>query len=134
MINAWGRKLQADWLISPAYSPFKDDELEKDDQGNLLEVPQLLNLQKIRSLGYIRELISWNPDDNFDRISAMGMLMILRADRAKFEQNRYEDKIKTITDDPWFKKFMGAPKQKIKNPAKYFEGLRYTTNINFEKG
>jgi len=129
MINSWGRKLQADWLISTAYAPF-DDEDNRDEHGNIIEMPKLLNLQKVRSIGYIRELISWNPDDNFDRISAMGMLMILRADRAKFEQSKYEDKIKTIADDPWFKKFMGAPKQKIKNPAKSLGGLRYTTNTN----
>ena len=45
-----------------------------------------------------RELISWNPDDNFDRVSAMGMLMILRAEREKFEQHKYEDKIKVLIE------------------------------------
>lgn len=31
----------------------------------------------------IDELIAWNPDGNFDEISAMGMAMIMRADIAK---------------------------------------------------
>ena len=124
MINAWGRKLQADWLIGQAYTPFDDDD-SSDEQGNIIERPSLLNLHKVRSIGYLRELIRWNPDDNFDRISAMGMLMVLKADREKYEQYRYEDKIKTVLDDPWFKSFGGfSGKTKIVNPAKSVEGLK----------
>jgi len=118
MINAWGRKLQADWLISSAYTPFDDEEV--DTSGNVVEKPRLLNLHKIRSIGYIKELLAWNPDDNFDRISAMGMLMVLKADRAKYEQHRYEEKTKTVLDDPWFTRFGGhGVKKKILNPIKY---------------
>jgi hypothetical protein len=116
-INAWGRKLQADWLISTAYQPF--DEEDKDELGNPIEKPKLLNLHKVRSIGYIKELIAWNPDDNFDRVSAMGMLMILRADREKFEQRKYEDKVQTVLDDPWFGRFGGFKKVKKSH-------LRYT--------
>ena len=115
-INAWGRKLQADWLISQAYLPF--DEEEKDELGNVIEQPKLLNLHKVRSIGYIKELIAWNPDDNFDRVSAMGMLMILRADREKFEQRKYEDKIKTVLDDPWFSRF-GSFRKGRKSSLRY---------------
>jgi hypothetical protein len=115
-INSWGRKLQSDWLINIAYNA-EDDKV--DESGNIIEAPRILNLRKVRSIGYLKELVSWNPDENFDRISAMGMLMILRADREKFEQHKYEDKVKTIMDDPWFGRW-GAPSGKIKptNPAK----------------
>jgi hypothetical protein len=117
MINAWGRKLQADWLISSAYTPFDDEEV--DEHGNIIERPRLLNLHKIRSIGYIKELLAWNPDDNFDRVSAMGMLMVLRADREKYEQHKYTESVKTVLDDPWFKKFGGfTGRPKIINPAK----------------
>jgi hypothetical protein len=37
----------------------------------------------------------------------MGMLMILRADREKYELHKFQDKIKTIYDDAWFKRFGG---------------------------
>ena len=37
------------------------------------------NLLKNRAL--LKEASLWNPDGNFDRISAMGMLMLLREDR-----------------------------------------------------
>jgi hypothetical protein len=126
VINAWGRKLQADWLISTAYTPFEEEE--RDDQGNIVFKPQLLNLHRVRSIGYLKELLSWDPDGNYDRISAMGMLMILRADREKYEQHKYEDKVKTVLDDPWFKRAGGFAKPKITNPAKDFEKLRYTVN------
>lgn len=122
MINSWGRKLQADWLISPAYTP--TDLEEKDKDGNIIEKPQMLNLHKVRSIGYLKELLSWNPDSNFDRISAMGMLMILRADRAKFEQHKFDNKIKGILDDPWFNRFAGNPLKKVVNPAKSLNSTR----------
>jgi len=69
-LNQWGRRLQATWMVQSAYIQNEEEE-EK----------QLLNLHKIRSIGYIKEAISWHEDINADRISAMGMLMILRADR-----------------------------------------------------
>jgi hypothetical protein len=53
------------------------------------------NLRRIRSIGYIKECIAWNPDINTDRVSAMDMVMILREDRAKyttkFEEQELQD-------------------------------------------
>ena len=129
IINSWGRKLQADWLIESAYSMITEDEL--DSQGNPIQKPTLLNVHKVRSIGYLKELIAWNPDDNFDRVSAMGMLMILRADRAKFERNKYEEKVKTRLDDPWFTRFAPMYKRvKPTNPAKSQASLGYTEAKN----
>ncbi len=64
-INAWGRRLQADWMLQT-----------NEYSGNL-------NYMDIRDIGYIREAISWNIDGNFDRISDGIMLWILREDRIK---------------------------------------------------
>lgn len=99
-INSWSRKLQADWMVTPAYQEYQEPEL--DEKGNLIEKPTKLNLHNMRSLGYIDEAISWNPDDNFDRVSAMGMLMILREDRIKYTVKGTQEHVKTIVDDPWF--------------------------------
>jgi hypothetical protein len=98
-INAWGRRLQADWQISPAYG--------EENEGKL-------NLHKIRSIGYLKECIGWNPDGNFDRVSAMGMLMIYREEVAKIEIRRVLDKNKTRFEDPWFNKWIGVKKDKEK--------------------
>lgn len=88
-INKWGRRLQADWLLLPAYG---EEETHK------------MNLHKVRSIGYLKELISWTPDMNADRISAMGMLMIYKEDIAKFEVRQYTKKIKGKLDDSFFRR------------------------------
>jgi hypothetical protein len=90
-INAWGRRLQADWMLEPASG--------EESKG-------LLNLHKIRSIGYLKEAISWNEDANFDRVSAMGMLMILREEYKKYKLQVSEqalgNKIKNLANDPFF--------------------------------
>ena len=92
-INSWGRRLQAQWMMHVAYA-------QEEDDG-----PELLNLHKIRSIGYIKEAIAWNSDINTDRVSAMGMLMILRADRERLEVS-IETKEDTLsTDDFWDRSF-----------------------------
>jgi len=90
-INSWGRLLQADWMVSKAHG---------DDEDNRL------NLHRLRSLAYIEECIKWNPDGNFDRVSAGIMLFILREDRMKRTQTAKGlrgKKIKNLSDDPFFK-------------------------------
>lgn len=90
-INAWGRRLQADWMLEPAYGEEKTG---------------LLVLHKLRSIGYIKEAIGWNEDGNFDRVSAMGMLMILREEYKKYKLQIQEEsmgnKAKRLSHDPFF--------------------------------
>jgi hypothetical protein len=90
-INAWGRRLQADWMLESAYN--------EESKG-------LLNLHKIRSIGYLKESIAWNEDGNFDRVSAMGMLMILREEYKKYKLQVSEQalgtKIKNLANDSFF--------------------------------
>ena len=95
-VNKWGRMLQAQWMQT-AYDESLDEEGKRVDES--------LKLHHIRSIPYLEECISWNQDGNFDRVSAMGMLMILREDRfkriksAKANQNKT---IKNIKDDNFF--------------------------------
>jgi len=116
-IKAIGRRWQVDWLLSPAYVPPEEEEYDED--GNKIEKPKLLNLYKVRSIGYLREMLAWHPDGNFDRISAMTAVMIYRADRMKYEQYKYTGKVKDVFDDPWFNRVFGK-KEKI-----IFDALRY---------
>lgn len=67
--NKFARSLLRTWLMKT-----EDEEITK--------------IQKIRSLGLLRELIAYHPRGNFDRISALGMVMILR-----------ENNIKVIVDE-----------------------------------
>ena len=45
------------------------------------------------------ELSQWNPFKNFDRVSALGMLMLLREDKLRLMGGKYEDR-DTYEDDP----------------------------------
>ena len=92
-----GKTLQRQWMLTPY-------EEERYDEGSgettTMTIP---NLRRIRSIGYIKECIAWNPDINTDRVSAMDMVMILREDRAKmtvkFEDNKVESVNSFFHDD-----------------------------------
>lgn len=89
-VNKWGRKLQADWMNTSV-----------EDEEN----PGKLKLHTIRGLAYIEECIKWNSDGNFDRVSAAGMLFILREDRYKRTQSAIVNKdkqIETLANDKFF--------------------------------
>lgn len=103
-VNKWGRLLQAQWMQTP-YDESLDEEGRRVDES--------LKLHHIRSIPYLEECISWNQDGNFDRVSAMGMLMILREDRFKRTQSAIANqhkKINLITDDKFFTKNYNAKK------------------------
>jgi hypothetical protein len=92
-VNKWGRKLQADWMNNPVNNEDEDDTR--------------LNLHTMRGLAHIEEAIKWNSDGNFDRISAAGMLFILREDRYKRTQSAIlneNTKSSNLADDNFFKK------------------------------
>lgn len=72
-INAYARSRLRSWLLAPV--PI----IQKiDGEDTEVMVPRLFTL---RSRALIKELINYNSEGNFDRISAMGMLMLLREDR-----------------------------------------------------
>lgn len=75
-VNAWGRQLQVSWMLTPC-------KVEED--------ADTLNLHKIRSLRYLEECLVWNPDGNFDTVSAMGMLFIYREEKLRGIQHMKED-------------------------------------------
>lgn len=85
-----------DWLLEKAYSQ------DFDDNGE--EVGCKLNMHTIRGLALLDELIGWNSDGNFDRVSSLGMVMILRADRAKLVEQISDDRNtwSPKADDPYF--------------------------------
>lgn len=109
-VNKWGRKLQADWMNSKVFG--EDDELDKR------------NLHTLRGLAYIEECIKWNSDGNFDRVSAAGMLFILREERYKRIQTAIENQdkqIQRLSDDNFFKKNYKSKQNAIKNGTLYFK-------------
>jgi hypothetical protein len=87
-VNAYGLRLILDWLISPAYGENEDSEI--------------LNLHMIRNEGLLRELMSFNSTGNFDRVSALIMLMILREERVKYVERRQKEKVASLLEDDFF--------------------------------
>lgn len=72
-INSYGRNLLRSWLLRPTVVI-----QEVDGEPAEVTIPALFTL---RSRALIKELINYNSEGNFDRISSMGMLMLLREDK-----------------------------------------------------
>jgi len=92
-INKWGRQLQAEWMLTKSVQSTEEE-------------PKL-NMHYLRSIPYIQECIAWNSDGNFDRVSAAGMLFILREDRFKrIQSTKLNDTNKgsKLASDPFFTK------------------------------
>lgn len=90
-ITNWGLSLIRTWLGGDAYG---EDSVK--------------NVFKVCSPGLIKELISYNPDINVDRISALIMVMILREDKKKFTQISKDQSVNSKANDKlWGKAFGG---------------------------
>ena len=100
-VNAYARNLLRSWLLKPITIIQTIDGEEKE-----VVVP---NLYTLRSRALIKELILYNSEGNFDRISAMGMLMLLREDKMiLYNGNVSRDKEEEASasylgNDPFFK-------------------------------
>jgi hypothetical protein len=86
-VVAYGLRLILDWLLEPAYG--------KDN-------PEILNLHTLHFEGLVRELMNYNSDGNFDRVSALVMLMILKEERIKYIDKQQRDKVKSLAEDDFF--------------------------------
>ena len=92
-VIAAGKRLQKSWMLSP-YEYI-------DSEGREIKT---INLRTIKSLGYLEELEQWNEDGNFDRVSAMDMVMILRQDRLKRVQSIQEQSLEYLEEDEFIAK------------------------------
>lgn len=100
-INAYARNLLRSWLLRPV--PVIQT-IDGEDQEVMIP-----NLYTLRSRALIKELILYNSEGNFDRISSMGMLMLLREDRmilynGEISKSKEEDvSASYLGNDPFFK-------------------------------
>lgn len=72
-VNNEGRSRLRDWLLLQKKIVKKVDGEEKEIT--------VRNLYTVRNRALLEECAQWNAEGNFDRVSAMGMLMLLREDR-----------------------------------------------------
>jgi hypothetical protein len=108
-VNTYANKLIKEWLLKVNTSvktlPFKDDngvEYYKD-----IEV-QEFNLYNIRNRALLKELIQFNADGNFDRVRALGMVMLYRQQYLILYEGNVKDGMESYDDadylgnDPFF--------------------------------
>lgn len=101
-INAYARSRLRSWLLAPVPIMHTIDGEEKE-----VLVPRLFT---VRNRALLKELINYNSEGNFDRISAMGMLMLLREDKMIRYQGdvskEKQEKANSSYDgnDPFFKR------------------------------
>ena len=86
-VNAWGRRLQADWMR----------------RQHMMD-PQITGMDTIDDIEYLREVQMWDPFGNYDKVSAGNMLFILREDlMTVLDGNRHEDDSSSDEySDPFF--------------------------------
>lgn len=100
-INAYARNLLRSWLLRPV--PVIQT-IDGEDQEVMIP-----NLYTLRPRALIKELILYNSEGNFDRISSMGMLMLLREDKmilykGEVSKSKEEDvSASYLGNDPFFK-------------------------------
>lgn len=101
-INAYARSRLRSWLLAPVPIMQTIDGEEKK-----VMVPRLFT---VRNRALLKELINYNSEGNFDRISAMGMLMLLREDRMiRYQGDVSKEKQERANNsydgnDPFFKR------------------------------
>lgn len=99
-INSLGRSLLRSWLLRPTITI-----QEVDGEPTEVFIPALFTL---RSRALIKELINYNSEGNFDRISSMGMLMLLREEKmvqyqGNISKEKQEKAAKSyLGNDPFF--------------------------------
>lgn len=99
-VNSYAKNLLRAWLLRPTVVV-----QEVDGEPTEVAIPALFNL---RSRALIKELINFNNEGNFDRISAMGMLMLLREDKmityqGNISKERQErESASYLGNDPFF--------------------------------
>jgi hypothetical protein len=84
--NTWGRELIREWLLEP---------IEPNSE--------ILNVNRIRSTGLIQELIKWNKDGNFDRVSSLIAALILDVTLNREIIKLEERKTKSFLESDFFK-------------------------------
>jgi hypothetical protein len=90
----YGLQRAVEWMSATAYG---------EEEGS-----EVTNLDQIRSIPLLKEIIAWNSNDNFDDISALVMLMIFREDRLQYKRHMREKRVEAVTSDPFFSRHVGG--------------------------
>ena len=98
-VNNYANGLIREWLIKPVTIVVNEDGQDVERV--------VTNMAFVRNRALLQELISYNPDGNFDRIRALGMVMLYRGEfidkyEGDLSRTRHQEKIK---EDNYFKQY-----------------------------
>jgi hypothetical protein len=82
-VNKFARECIKTWMLEQAFTSTEENFIT--------------NTHTMMSIPALKELIYWNADGNFDRVSALGMLMIYKEDRYKFIKDSTDEEIDEST-------------------------------------
>lgn len=94
-LNNQLRLWTSEWLKEKPSTMSGEDEV--------IDGVTIMNLHTIRSMGLLDELEGWNPEGNFDRISAFGIIMAYRKDKLSLIEGMVSQSIDTPDNDIFFK-------------------------------
>ena len=103
LLNAYSRGLLANYWLEKTGNP---------------ERPEEMQIHRFKCMAAIKEAILWNIDGNFDRISALCMLMLIMYDREKYVTDGSIDVSDSIANDPYLQKLLPKHLQRSKNLLK----------------
>lgn len=98
-INNYGRDRLKDFMLKPV-------EITKTIEGQE-QTATVPNVMTWWNRALLEEARQWNPDGNYDRISAMGMLMLYREEvmvKYNGQIQKTETKVKDLSSDPFFER------------------------------
>lgn len=106
-VNNHARRDLRDWLLKPVTTIVEEN-------GEEVEITKPM-LSRIRNIALLQEMSQWNVDGNFDRVSAMGMLMLLREDILRLSgpegvDTKREERDDDLANDEFFTKNFGEIK------------------------
>ena len=111
-VNGWARQLIAKYLLTPQTVIIAENGEEKEVTRH--------NLDFIKNKALLIELSQWNPVGNFDRVSALGMLMLIREDKLRLmggsyngNEDSWNDPDDILNDEYWNNNFKDSGEDSI---------------------
>ena len=91
-VNNYADLQTRDWLLKPVTQVIEEDGVEKEIQ--------VQNLFLIKNRALLQELAGYNPTANFDRVRALGMLMLYRESKIILYGGDVRNAGKPLSDNP----------------------------------
>lgn len=108
-INNFAADLIKDWLL-------KTYETTTTNERGEVEIAKIQNVYRLLNRALLQEFVSYGPNTNTDRVSALAQVMLYREELLIKYGDRTDKNIKeekSVSDDPFFDKDWEAQKQRM---------------------